>query len=106
PFFSLPFTDFCYSLGSSGHVLTEAAMVEGKKRGWKYFERRNGNDGGPAVAPSLSFWGHEVDLTAGAAQMWEKMESGGRRAVRKAEKAGLKVEFATGVEAMEAYFDL
>jgi len=106
---SLPFTDYCYSLDAGenrGRPFYEMAMAEGRRRGWRYFERRNGNDGGPKAAPSLSFWGHEIDLTVGAARLSDGMASASRRAVRKAEKAGLKVEFQTSRAAVDAYFDL
>jgi hypothetical protein len=106
---SLPFTDFCNSLGArenQGRALFEAAKAEGVRRRWRYFECRNGNDGGPAAAPSLSFWGHEIDLTVGASRLSEGMASASRRAVRKAEKAGLKVIFETTREATGIYFGL
>jgi len=106
---ALPFTDFCYTLGADqedGKPFFEAAIAEGKRRGWRYFECRNGDDGGPAATPSLSFWGHEIDLTVGSRKLFEGMSSGSRRAVRKAEKAGLKIEFGTDAASMEAYFEL
>lgn len=106
---SIPFTDFCPALGAEegrGRELVEAAMAEGRRRGWRYYERRNGSDGGAEVTPSLSFWGHEVDLTSGAEKMFEKMDSSGRRAIRKAEKANFKVEFERSEEAMAKYFEM
>jgi hypothetical protein len=102
---SLPFTDFCFSLGS-GMPLLDAAMAEGRRRKWRFLELRNASDGGPVATPSLSFWGHEIDLTVGAPRLFEGMSSAGRRAVRKAEKAGLKVEFDAGPAAVESYYAL
>jgi hypothetical protein len=106
---SLPFTDFCNSLGSgktNRKALFEAAVAEGGRRGWRYFECRNGNDGGPEAAPSLSFWGHEIDLTVGTGRLMKGISAAGQRAVRKAERARLKVEFRTDLAAMESYFEM
>jgi hypothetical protein len=104
---SLPFTDLCFSLGSAeAGALHKAALTEGQRRGWRYLECRSSDDGWPGASPSLSFWGHAIDLRGGVDQLLGGMNAAVRRGVRKAEKAGLKVEFRTDADAIAAYFDL
>jgi len=106
---SLPFTDYCSALRAwdqDGSALYEAAMDSGRRRGWKYLECRSANDGWTGASPSLSFYGHVVDLSVGADGLFKGLGSGIRRGVRKAEAAGLHVDFSNGAEAMRAYYKL
>ncbi|HWD19960.1 MAG TPA: GNAT family N-acetyltransferase [Verrucomicrobiae bacterium] len=106
---ALPFTDFCNTLGggpADQAALQAAAMAEGRRAGWRYLERRGSSDGWPDAPPSLSFWGHTIDLTGGPGRLRENLGSAPRRALRKAEKAGLKVEFRTDAAAMGLYYNL
>jgi lipid II:glycine glycyltransferase (peptidoglycan interpeptide bridge formation enzyme) len=43
-------------------------------------------------------------LSPGEARLWERLESSGRQAIRKAGKNGVKVEISHSPEAMEAFF--
>jgi len=106
---SLPFTDFCPALGedeTKRKGLFEAAMNEGRRRRWRYLECRNLNDGWAGATPSLSFWGHWIDLTVGAKRLWTGLGDSVRRNVRKAQKAGLTVQYGRGEASMAAFFRL
>jgi hypothetical protein len=106
---SLPFTDFCPALkgaGCPGGDLYQRAMEWGRRRRWKRLECR-GLDGAWAGAkPSLSFYGHKIDLGAGREGLFQRLEGAVRRGVRKAEKAGVKIDFDAGEESMRTFFTL
>ncbi len=107
---ALPFTDECGPLGaekeSFGKMFGDAVAF-GKSRGWKSIELRGGKEFfGAEVPDSVSFFGHEVDLTVGENSLFEKMDGSVRRAVRKAEKDGVKVELSSSLEAMREFFRL
>ena len=109
---SLPFTDHCEPLGFSetgSEAVIEEALRLGRTRGWKYLECRSD----PAMAggfkgapPSLSFFGHRLDLIPDSAALFARFESPVRRAIRKAEKSGLVIEIAQTLPALRAYYSL
>ena len=106
---SLPFTDICPALQSAGgeeRALYEWAMECGRQRRWKFLECRGFDGAWDGSQPSLSFWGHKIDLAAGQARLFEGMESAVRRGVRKAERAGVTIDFDTGEESMRTFFNL
>jgi hypothetical protein len=106
---SLPFTDLCPSLkpgGLGGRALYDAAADMGRQRGWKYLECRSFNDGWAGASPSLSFYGHLIDLAPGVDQLFNNLDSALRRGVRKAESAGMRVDFSSGPEAVGAFYSL
>lgn len=49
---------------------------------------------------------HRIDVTADESIMWETIDSGARRAIRKAEKSGVTVRAATSQADMRAFFRL
>ena len=106
---SLPFTDECESLvfsGESGAALVQEALKTGRTRGWKYLELRGGKDFFNAPKPSLAFYGHKLNLTATTERLFNQFESSVRRALRKANQSGLRVEFSQTLEATAAYYSL
>jgi CelD/BcsL family acetyltransferase involved in cellulose biosynthesis len=106
---SLPFTDSCSALcadGFDGRALYQTAMETGRKRGWKYLECRSTDVSWDGSTPSLAYYIHTIDLRIGAEKLFETFESSVRRAVRKAQEAGLRVEFESGMDAMRTYFAL
>lgn len=58
------------------------------------------------VPPSLSFYGHHLDLTADEDALLSRMESSTLRAVRKAEKNGLTVDVLQNLEAVRCFYGL
>lgn len=106
---SLPFTDECEPLCADAETLQKLfrdAVEFGKSRGWKYLECRGGRELLHEVPASLSFYGHRLDLTAGEDGLFSRLESSVRRAIRKAEKAGVTVEVLQSQEAVRIFYAL
>ncbi len=106
---SLPFTDDCELLGeNAGEVaaLILDALEMGRSRGWKYLEFRGGRGHFQDAKPSVTFYGHEIDLAAGETALFERLESSVRRSIRKSEKSGLKIEFLNTLESVKAFYSL
>lgn len=104
---SLPFTDTCGPLrGSDDAGLYEAAMGQGKQRGWRYLECRSDGGEWPGATPSLAFHGHVIDLARPGQEIYASFHPSVRRSIRKAQAAHLKVEFATTLESMRAFYTL
>jgi hypothetical protein len=106
---SLPFTDACAPLctqGTDGSNIYREAMDCGRKRGWKYLECRNYDAAWERSTRSLEFFGHLIDLGVGVDRLFSGLDGATRRAVRKAETAGLKVEFGTDRESVRAFYRL
>jgi hypothetical protein len=106
---SLPFTDFCAALtggDQDGRALYEAAMDSGRQRHWKYLECRSPSEGWAGASPSLAFYGHVIDLAAGADDLFNRLDSAVRRGIRKAEAAGLQVDFSSSPETIQNFYAL
>ncbi len=106
---SLPFTDECEPLVSSDSEyprLLQQAIAHGRERRWKYLELRGGARLMPEAQSSVGFFSHTLDLTRGERALFEQCESGVRRAVRKAESAGVRVEICRTLEAMRIFYGL
>lgn len=106
---SLPFTDECEPLCEDAGAFREiwrAALDHGRARAWKYLEIRGGRSLLGDAPASTSFWGHRINLDVGEARLFEGLESPVRRAVRKAEKSGLTIEFSQDLGAVRAFYGL
>jgi hypothetical protein len=105
---SLPFTDACEPLGSGAAVseLVAAAMSHARERRWKSCEFRGGRTSLPKAMPSTSFYNHTLDLRVGAPQLLANLDSATRRAVRKAEKSSVTLQFGHDVPAVAAFYRL
>jgi len=105
---ALPFTDECAPLDadreSFGKIFAEAVAF-GKARSWKYVELRGGGEflEGPA---SVEFYGHGLDLVSDHRLMFDKMDGSARKAVRKAEHEGVKVEICQSLESVRDFYRL
>ncbi|MCH1502705.1 MAG: GNAT family N-acetyltransferase, partial [Verrucomicrobiales bacterium] len=96
----MPFSDFCHPLFAETHSgsdsraqivrnLTELA----RERRWKHLELRGGV--APELAsPSGSFYTHRLDLTQGGEPIEARFSNSVRRAIRKAERGGLRVRIS------------
>ena len=115
---SLPFTDVCPPL-TSDPILFPALLGEVKKYGasrrWKYLEwRGSGSHFGfenpgrepAALVPSLSFHGHVISLTQSKDSLFQRFDSGVCRAIRKAERAGVKGEIANDLASVRVFYSL
>ncbi|HEU5072287.1 MAG TPA: GNAT family N-acetyltransferase [Verrucomicrobiae bacterium] len=106
---SLPFTDNCPALSAGvthgAGRLHEAAVALGRQRGWKYLETR-GEGVRPGTRASVTYYGHALDLSRGPERLYAALHHSIRRGVRKAERAGLKIERSATLEAMRAFYAL
>lgn len=107
----LPFTDFCSPLTFSdsdrvwpcvANALTQVA----RERKWKYFEIRGGRALAPSMEPSVGYYGHTLDLGGSTEDLFAGLKSSARRAVRKAERNGLRVEVTRTREALLDFYRL
>ncbi|HEU5397594.1 MAG TPA: GNAT family N-acetyltransferase, partial [Verrucomicrobiae bacterium] len=106
---ALPFTDDCEPLchnESSFQKLFEAAADFGVQHGWKHLELRGGRQFLAGATPSLSFFGHRLDLTAGESELFSRFDSATRRAIRKAEKEGVTVEITHRFDSLLSFYEL
>jgi len=106
---SLPFTDDCEPLCSDAGALAgvlQKVMEYARERDWNYLECRGGKEFFADAPASTAFYGHRLMLAGGEEAMFSKVESAVRRAIRKAEKGGVSVEFSQSLDAMRTFYDL
>ncbi|HEY0551087.1 MAG TPA: GNAT family N-acetyltransferase [Verrucomicrobiae bacterium] len=106
---SLPFTDECPPLLSHGitsESLLDVATNEGRSRGWKHLELRGSHDGFEGLPESVSFYGHVLGLNTRAEDTFAQFDDSVQRALRKAERNGVRVEFGTDLKSVRAYYRL
>jgi len=106
---SLPFTDECLPLSFATvryeHLLNKV-IEYGKARNWNYLECRGGGNLVLGIPASLTFFGHTLELLACEKTLFERFESSVRRAIRKAENAGVQVEISSTLEALRIFYSL
>jgi hypothetical protein len=108
---SLPFSDVCgelqiadCGLQNEGTELWKAAIRTGEERAWKYLEAR-----GPlrtSAPTSEIFFGHTLELSKNEEKIFASFDPAVRRAIRKAEKAGVKVEISRSLEGVKEFYEL
>ena len=106
---ALPFTDFCPPLARSTDELNhlyQLATEHGRKHGWRSLECRGNDYSFLKAGPSLEFHGHTLELEHGEDRLFKSLDASMRRSVRKAEAAGVKVEFGDTMSAMQTFFGL
>lgn len=130
---SLPFSDSCLPLtprstggppampacapppsGGAGSLdrqadqspLLRAAINLGRDRGWRSLEMREATAWMAGSAPSVQFYGHAIPLAGGEEAVVERFSSAARRALRKADAAGLLVTQGNDQAAMRTYYQL
>ena len=84
----LPFTDFCDPLffgGCDSSIVSRPLCELARNRNWKYFEIRGGSTSAQRATPSVTFYGHTLDLRSGPEALFTGFASSVRRAIRKAE---------------------
>jgi hypothetical protein len=107
---SLPFSDVCEPLISGewerGSLMTKLEDLSHLRK-WRYFELRGGRESLPESAiPAEKYYGHKLDLRIGLDGLLDSFHSSVRRALRKAEKAGLAAEIGTTWEPMRDFYKL
>ncbi|MCJ7675282.1 MAG: GNAT family N-acetyltransferase, partial [Sedimentisphaerales bacterium] len=103
----LPFTDQCESIGdnsSGAEDMIESIKDYGRRRRWEFIDLRWGDY--PNETPAVSFYGHKLDLTLGAEQLFCRFRHSVRTAIRKAIRAGVNVKIHTSIEALKEYYRL
>jgi hypothetical protein len=106
---ALPFTDNCDPLCgdiSGFKELFRNAIELGKLRGWRYLEFRGGQKLFGGTPPSLSFYGHSLHLPHDENAFFGELKSPIRRAIRKAEKSGVRSEISQKTGAMREFYSL
>jgi len=106
---SLPFTDYCQPIVSdNNHSLSIMDDISkyGKKAGWRYIEIRGDSHLFKGKTPSVSYFGHTVDLTSDENKMLGKFRSSTKRNIKKAIKEGVKVEICDSLESMSEFYRL
>lgn len=88
------------------HPLLDAAVTQGRRRGWRSLELREATAWTARVPPSLCFHGHLIDLTGGEAAVLSRFSSATRRAIRKAADSPVRYTLGTDVESVRTYFRL
>src|SRR5439155_11844470 len=75
-------------------------------QGWKSFECRSIPQEMNGVIPSLSFYGHEIDLDRSEQELWSSFKSRVRTPVRRGQEAGVTIRFETGIPAIKTFYKL
>lgn len=106
---SVPFADEGQILGVETPVEIETILQTVRQfaceRGWKRVEIRGAPEGWSDSASS-AYYAHALDLRPGVNNLFQGCTDSVRRAVRKAERAGVSVEIRKDAAAIEEYFDL
>jgi CelD/BcsL family acetyltransferase involved in cellulose biosynthesis len=104
-----PFCDYCHplvfgdcALGTVIENLTELA----RERNWEYLELRGGSVSEVSAARAAIFYGHTLDLRGGPENLFARLKSSARGAIRKAERSGLRVQVSQSREAILGYYRL
>ena len=106
---ALPFTDSCEPLcadRSEFEGLFRNAVEFAKGHNWKYLELRGGQRFLEDTPPSLSFYGHSLDLPANENVFFGELKDPVRRAIRKAKKSGIRVEISRDLDAVKCFYSL
>ena len=105
----LPFSDFCPPLLFPGVDLSSLRHAVGalaRERRWRHVEFRG--EFGLAAEDRLpaTFYGHTLDLQAGAETLFSRFGGSVRRAIRKGEASDLRVHVERTPEALEEFVSL
>lgn len=106
---ALPFTDNCAPLCATKIGFKELfrnAIELGKLRGWNYLEFRGGQKLFAGMPSSLSFFGHSLDIPQDENVFFGQLKSSVRRAIRKAEKSGVRVEISRDLDTVKNFYSL
>jgi len=106
---SLPFSDSCPKLETetvTDGLAFDTIIAEGRRRGWRSYESRDGNITSPTAFPSRTGYLHHLPLQPDSDKLFARCTSAVRRAVRKAERAGLRVNIRQDFEAVRIFYAL
>lgn len=106
---SLPFTDDCTALALDPLIRTSlirAAQEICRTRQWRHWDYRGGREAWPDASPAVSYYAHTLRLTPDTASLFRQCDSSTRTAVRKAETAGVEIEFSNTPESTAEFYKL
>jgi hypothetical protein len=106
---SLPFTDYCDPFGLSKESLLEAvqaAIGYGRRSKWDYAEWRTTWDFVGGVAPSETYFTHDLDLELTESEIFSRLKESNRRNIRKAGKDGLTIRFDDSSDSLSTFYRL
>lgn len=106
---SLPFIDICRPFYQHENQLSKlhAELVQyGKSQKWDYLELRGGVEKMKPSLSSLQFYNHVVNLSQGPTEIFRNMASSNQRAIRKAEKEGVIIQFSTTMDSLKEFYRL
>jgi len=106
---AVPFSDECAPLcGDHGDAasLFEHALRLGRARNWKHLEVRGEMPGLTTAASRADLVGHTLDLSAGLGALYSALGSSVRRAIRKADRSGVRATLVSSMEGMSGYYAL
>lgn len=105
---SLSFSDYCPAIVRNVDdflLLFDNVLLVGKKRGWKYVEFR----GEPFLSdqqPIRVYAHHQIELSESEEQMKSRLRDNTARNIRKAERAGIKIEMSQSLQAVQQFYRL
>ncbi len=105
----LPFTDACGPLAHNDQnsaAVVDYAFRQARERSWKHVEIRGRIAPFRGVKPATAFFRHTLDLRDRTSVLLSQFDSSVRRAIRKAERCGLKFQILRSREAVLAYYQL
>jgi hypothetical protein len=106
---SLPFSDTCEPLifdPEAVGLVRDHLVRLAQERRWKYLEIRGGKFFQCALGSAEKFYGHTLDLRSSAEELATRFASPVRRAIRKAERSGLKAVVARNRAAINDFYHL
>lgn len=105
----LPFTDLCEPLfwdeaeaSRTWQRLTQMA----RERSWQTLEWRGGRTLNPQASPSLTFYGHRLNINPKIEETFQSFDPSVRRGIRKAEREGVSAVVSVGFDAVLSYYKL
>lgn len=106
---SLPFTDHCPPLCAEPALaakLFQEAINRGRVRKWRFLEIRGWEDLPAGSRPSVSYFGHRLDLEDGPDVLFGRFHPSIRRGVRKAQNEGVRFEISSSFESVKGFYRL
>jgi hypothetical protein len=105
----LPFSDACGALifnPEATDVVRDRLLDVTRERGWRYAEIRGGKTLQFNTSPAASFYAHTLDFRSGAKELMGRFASSVRRAIRKAERSGVRALIVRDQQAIRDFYEL
>jgi hypothetical protein len=105
----LPFSDVCEPLifdPDVSHGVRDQLLTFAQQRGWGHLEIRGGRSFPLASAAASRFYGHTLNLSRDATQMFDRFAGSVRRAIRKAERSDVTATAVADLQAISDFYEL